>query len=375
VRSPQSGQIRLLPVESPDDWEYACGAFPMATAFHRYDFLQSVAPSLSCEFVPLRVVSAGRPVGVAPLMVKRIGPFCTINWVPFPYLGPLVPEPLLPATLSALRLEARRRRAVAHQQSFSQRTDHGQAEGFDSSTDRTLVIPLSGRSDNDLLSAMQKKRREETRRAQRAGFEVCPARIQDFEDVDPWIDHVYAAQGMRNTYSAGTCAQVFRALADAPGCAFLVARLNNRAVGVIVALATAQRAFGWLVAIDPRYRSYHPQALLTWHALLWARDAGAAEFDLVGTPNEGIATYKRRFGAHERSYTVLLRQASPHRAALSALTHGRAVMSAGSPSIGNRHWRKQVRPGTDAYVRGDLQTSTNVPRARPDDDDIRVISD
>jgi hypothetical protein len=62
--------------------------------------------------------------------------------------------------------------------------------------------------------------------------------------------------------------------------------------------------------------------------LLWARDAGVAEFDLVGAPNEGIATYKSRFGAHERSYTVLLRQAPPHRAALSALTRSRAVIGA-----------------------------------------------
>jgi CelD/BcsL family acetyltransferase involved in cellulose biosynthesis len=306
----------------------------MTTPFHRYDFLQSVAPSLDCEFVPLRVMSAGRPVGIAPLMVKRLGPFCTINWVPFPYLGPLVPDALLPATLSALQLEARRRRALCHQQSFSAITDHGQAGGFISSTDRTLVISLSGRSDSDLLSAMQKKRREEIRRAQRAGFEVGPAQIQDLQDVDPWLDQVYAGQGLRNAYGAGACEQVFRALADAPGSAFQVARLNNRTVGVAVSLVMGERAFGWLVAIDPHYRSSHPQALLTWHALLWARDAGVAEFDLVGAPNEGIATYKRRFGAHERSYTVLLRQATPHRAALSALTRSRAVIGAVSSSVG-----------------------------------------
>lgn len=334
MRPPQPEQVVLLPVKSPGDWEHACGAFPMATPFHRYDFLQSVAPSLCCEFVPLHVLSAGRPVGIAPLMVKRIGPFCTINWVPFPYLGPLVPEELLPATLSALQVEARRRRAVCHQQSFSGRTDHGQAEGFTTSTARTFVIPLSGRSDDDLLSAMQKKRREELRRAQRAEFEVGPARIQDFQDVDAWLGQVFAGQGLRNNYGAGACEQVFRALAAAPGCAFQVARRGDRTVGVVVALATAQRAFGWLVAIDPRYRSYHPQALLTWHMLLWARDAGVAEFDLVGTPNEGIAAYKRRFGAHERSYTVLLRQAAPYRAALSALTRSRAVIGTVSPSVG-----------------------------------------
>jgi CelD/BcsL family acetyltransferase involved in cellulose biosynthesis len=348
-------------MESAGDWDHACGTFPMATAFHRYDFLKSVAPSLGCEFVPLRVLSSGRPVGIAPLMVKRIGPFCTINWVPFPYLGPLVPEALLPATLSALHVEARRRRAVCHQQSFSGITDHGQVKGFTSSTGRTFVIPLSGRSDSDLLAAMQKKRREEIRRAQRAGFEIRPAQIEDFHDVDEWLGQVYAAQGLSNTYRAGACEQVFRALADAPGSTFLVARLSNRTVGVVVALATAQRAFGWLVAIDPRYRPYQPQALLTWHTLLSARDAGVAEFDLVGGPNEGIATYKRRFGAQERPYTVLLRQAPPHRLALSALTRYRAVISAGSSSAGSRQWRRQVEPEQDAYVRAGENLDERTP--------------
>lgn len=327
VRSRQPERVLLLPVESPGGWEDAGGASPMATAFHRYDFLQSVAPSLDCEFVPLHVLSAGRPVGIAPLMVKQIGPLCTINWVPFPYVGPLVPEALLPATLSALHVEARRRRAVCHQQSFSGRMESGQAGSFTSSTGHTFIIPLSGRSDHDLLAAMQNKRRAAIRHAQRVGLKICAAQTQDFQDVDRWLSHTYAAQGLRNPYSAGACEQVFRALADTSGCAFQIARLDSRAIGLVVSFATAQRAFCWLAAIDPRYRTWQPQALLTWHALLWARDAGVAEFDLVGAPTEGIATYKRRFGAYERSYTVLRRQAPAHRAALSALTRYRAVIS------------------------------------------------
>jgi CelD/BcsL family acetyltransferase involved in cellulose biosynthesis len=324
--------VSLEPLASQRDWDHACAALPGATAFHRHDFLQAVAPSVRCRFVPLQVVVNGQIAGVAPLMVKQLGPVCTINWVPFPYLGPLVPAALLPATLSALRREGRRRRAIAHQQSFSDLIAGGLDGGFVATADRTFVMSLSGRSDADLLAAMQKKRREELRRAQRAGFTVGPAQIQDFRDVDTWLGEVYAAQGLSNFYGPGACEQVFRALAAAPGCTFQAARLDDRTVGVVVALAMGQRAFGWLVAIDPRYRSDHPQTLLTWHTLLWARDAGVAEFDLVGAPSEGIATYKRRFGADERSYTVLLRQAPLRRAALSVLTRSRAVIGAGSSS-------------------------------------------
>jgi CelD/BcsL family acetyltransferase involved in cellulose biosynthesis len=316
----QQGGVELAPVAGPADWEASCAAFAEATAFHRYDFLAAVAPAVRCRFVPLQVWHRGQAVGVAPLLVKRLGPFCTINWVPFPYLGPLVPATLLPDTLSALRAEARRRRAVGHQQSFSRLVPSRSDSGFGFATDRSFVTSLSNRSEEDLLAAMDNKRRQAIRRAQRLGYEVGPARRRDFGQVDAWIAEVYAAQGMRDSYRAGTLERVFAELGDTAGSAFHAARLGGQTVGMAAILATARRAFFWQVAIDPSHRPEHPQELLTWHALRWARDAGLDEFDLVGAPTEGIATYKRRFGAVERHYTVLSRQAAARRAALAVLS-------------------------------------------------------
>jgi CelD/BcsL family acetyltransferase involved in cellulose biosynthesis len=313
----QPGRVELAPVAGPADWEASCAAFAEATAFHRYDFLEAVAPAVCCRFVPLQVWHRGQAVGVAPLLIKRLGPFCTINWVPFPYLGPLVPAMLLPATLSALRREASRRRAVGHQQSFPRLMPGGPVSGFASATDRSFVISLSNRSEEDLLAAMHKKRRQAVRHTQRAGFEVGPAQRRDFRHVDAWIGEVYAAQGLRDSYRTGTCERVFAALGGTPGSAFHAARLAGRTVGLAVILATPRRAFFWQVAIDPAHRSEHPQELLTWRALQWARDAGLEELDLVGTPTKGIAEYKRRFGAAERLYTVLSWQAAARRAALT----------------------------------------------------------
>jgi hypothetical protein len=322
-------EVALVAPSSPGEWEDACAAFSDATAFHRYDFLQAVAPPLRCRFVPRLVVFQGRPAGVAPLLVKQLGPFCTINWAPFPYLGPLVPSALIPATLSALAREARRRRAVNHQQSFSYVLACGPAGGFTSHTDRTFVIPLGNRSDDDLLAAMQHGGRRHIRRAQRAGLEVGPAEAEDVRLMDAWLNPVFAAQGLRTPYRPGTYSRIFAALRNAPGAVFYAARRRGRTVGVEVVFATARRAFAWQAAVDPAHRSHYPQALLTWHALLWARGAGAAEFDLVGAPNEGIATYKRRLGGVERHFTVLHSQARLHRSALRALSRVRSGRQAG----------------------------------------------
>jgi len=327
-REQQDG-VQLVRAGSQGDWEEACAVFAGATAYHRYDFLQSVAPSLHCQFMPMMVLFRKKVAGVAPLLVKRLGLFSSINWVPFPYLGPLVPPELLPATLSALRLEARRLRAVNHQESFACLMPADSADGFTSVTDRTFVVPLDGRSDDDLLAAMSKTRRQDLRRAQQGGFEVVPAETADFRHADDWFSQVYAAQGLRTAYPPGTHVRVFGALKNAPGSVFYAARLDGLTVAVLAGFSTARRAFGWQSAVDPSHRTNYPQTLLHWRSLQWARDAGAIEFDMVGAPNEGIAAYKRRFGALERHYTVLQRQAGPYLKANSALSHLRSCYRGG----------------------------------------------
>jgi CelD/BcsL family acetyltransferase involved in cellulose biosynthesis len=312
-------EVLLERTESASEWEDACARCTGATAFHRHDFLHSVAPLIDCEFVPLMVRSGEQVVGVAPLLVKRLGPFCSINWVPFPYLGPLVPPELIPATLSALSLRARRLRAINHQQSFAEVVPDGTAGGFTPVTGRTFIVPLAGRSDHDLLASMHSTRRQQISRAQRHGFEVCPAEPADFQLMELWAGQVFAGQGLPPAYPDGTYAQMFSLLNSAPGSAFHAVRLDGQTVAVDISFISGGRAFGWQGGVNPSCRSKHPQVLLVWHRLQWARSMGAIEFDMVGAPNEGIAQFKRHFGALERPYTVLLRQARPHRIAQSAL--------------------------------------------------------
>jgi CelD/BcsL family acetyltransferase involved in cellulose biosynthesis len=260
---------------------------------------------------------------VAPLLLRQLGPFCTVNWAPFPYLGPLVPDGLTPATLAMLRIEARQQRAVNHQQCFSQVIADRPADGFTDLTDRTFVVPLAGRSDDELLAAMHATRRNEVRRARRAGFEVRTAESDDFPLMEAWVRQVFAVQGLPPPYRTGTYGHVFDTLADAPGASFVSARLDGRTVAVAIVLETAQRAFLWQFGVDPLHKSGYPHLLLIWHCLLRARDAGATEFDLVGAPNSGIAAYKSKFGALERQYSVVRREAMPHK--LLSVAHRAAL--------------------------------------------------
>lgn len=317
--------ITFRPARSPAEWERAQAGLPGMTAFHRHGFLQAVAPALGCRFVPLLARWRGRPVGVAPLLVKRLGPACTVNWVPFPYLGPLVPPSLLSAALSALAREGRRRRALNHQQSFAHPVAAEAAPGFVSSVERTFVTALSGRTDEDLLSVMQRGRRQQILRAQAAGLQVCPAQRDDIRLLASWAGRIFTAQDLPPAYCLDAYERVYDALRGVPGTVFLSARAGGRTVAVDLSFVHGRTAFGWQAATAGGPEAELAKVLLSWHALVRARDAGAAEFDFVGAPTEGIADYKRRFGAAERRYTVLRRQATLHRKAQSALSWARAL--------------------------------------------------
>lgn len=312
-----SEKVQLEPIDSRVDWESLCENYPEATAFHRYDFLEVIASAIQCRFVPLAISFRGTKVGVAPLLLKQLGPFCTINWAPFPYLGPLVPSALVPATLSALTKEAARRRALNHQESFPHTIIAAGLSSFTAHNDRTFVVPLKDRSDEDLMAAMHPGRRSEIRKAQRSGFEICTSVAEDFRSMDIWNEQVYAAQGMPPAYAPGTYNRVFQALRSARGVSFSSARLNGNLVGVQIYIATSRRDFMWQCGTDPAYKS--AQALLMWRRFIEARDDGLSEVDLVGTPNEGIAHYKKRFGAVERHYSVMQSQARSYQLALSAI--------------------------------------------------------
>jgi Acetyltransferase (GNAT) domain len=296
-----------LETGSRADWDETLAEHPGATAFHRYEFLDCVAASLRCTFEPLVIMQGTERAGVAPLVVRKIGPLCTLNWMPFPYVGPLTSESLLPAVVSLLASEGTLRGAIHHQQAFADLVSEGVAGKFNPGTDRTFAVPLDGRSDEALLAAMTRNGRWEISRARREGVQVHPAERADLRLMERWSEAIYARQGLPPKYPAGTYERVFDALGADASSHFHAARVDGKTIAVNLCFSTGKRSFDWQMATDPAHHKACPQALLLWHHLTAARDRGDAYFDLGGAPTEGIATYKRNFGAVERHYTVLSR--------------------------------------------------------------------
>jgi CelD/BcsL family acetyltransferase involved in cellulose biosynthesis len=290
--------------------------------FHRHDWLTTMADVLGLDFHPLTVVADGEPVGVAPMLLKRVGPVRTVNWLPFPYVGPLVPAAVLPDTLGLLAAWERRRRVVRSQHVLlSTVEDNG---GYAPHDDRTFVVPL--RDEESLLHGVEAKRRAKIRRARTNGVVVRSATEHEVCHLLPaWSAATFAAQGLPAPYPVAGYRAVWSAFHDSADARFSTAVLAGEPVGVQVSFAGAPRAVAWAMAGAGTRAASFAQPLLYWDTMCWALGRGCAEFDLVGAPTEGIARYKRDWGAREVRYSVLRRQAPAHRVAMrlrAAVTPG-----------------------------------------------------
>lgn len=303
-------RVTLTPLADPSAYA-ALADQPGATPFHDHTFLSALAPHLSMEFRALSVDVDGESIGVAPIMVRRLGPVSSINWVPFPYLGPLVPDEHRTVTLDAVYRLGWRLAAVNHQQSFARSiTAPEQLTQFD---DVTYVIDVAGRSADELWQSVTPTRRTQIGRAERAGLTVTDGDLSDVAALYPHLAATFARQGEPVPYSLGAITSVYQAMRETNSVHITAVRDGDRAVAASVALLGHGTLATWLIMSDPAYAKTHASAAAMWRHISRASSLGARRLDMVGAPTAGIAEYKQRFGANAESFTVTRRQTALYR--------------------------------------------------------------
>ena len=287
-------------------WSRACEASGQKiTAFHTWTWLRAAAPLLAGTFVPYVVRRGSVDVGVLPILVRRRGLLATIDCVPFPYCGPLVPADALPDCLALLRREATRRLTVRTTIQFppgaTVDAELLRSHQFTPRGDVTYVIDTSV-SEERLWAGLTSECRRRVRMTERSGLRIDlepdPRLLDDFHR------YTFADRGGRSGYVA----DLSRALARLAGpdlrlrCVSAVR--DGEPLGVLVTLATDTAALGWMGGVFPQHRATHAGHLLYWDAIRWAATTGCRTLDMVGVPNEGIARFKRQFGGSLESYVV-----------------------------------------------------------------------
>jgi lipid II:glycine glycyltransferase (peptidoglycan interpeptide bridge formation enzyme) len=146
----------------------------------------------------------------------------------------------------------------------------------------TILIDLAG--DDAMLAAMKPKWRYNVRLAERKGVTV---RVMQRSDL-PAFHQLMRATGARDGFAVHSDAYFDAAfdLLTPDHAAFLVAECAGEALAaIVVALAGKTAVYLW-GASSERERSRMPNHALQWAGMRWARDRGAACYDLWGIPDD-----------------------------------------------------------------------------------------
>ena len=303
---------------SDSAWDQALAAFPRATAFHTSRWLRATAPGLGYDLSLQALVEDGRVVGLAPLATRRRGPFSLMGFLPYPYVGPLAS----PGRLAPLLRAMRRPGTVTSRIEFPPGADVDSVAlalaGYRVIDDTTMVVPLAGRSEDDLWAALDAECRTAVRRAAKGGVEVVQADEDMVCRLMPAMQReAYTRNGARPPYDERVLRAIWEAYGGTDDARFSAAVRDDRVLGVQVMILRGDTGFGWGSATRPE-RGVSPSTALYWAELRWCIERGVARADLVGTPTPGVARFKRQFGAIPERYVVGQAQSPAYRA-LSAV--------------------------------------------------------
>jgi CelD/BcsL family acetyltransferase involved in cellulose biosynthesis len=299
--------IRLAATSDGALWQNLVEASPHRTAFHDWSWLWMVSDLFGWRFEPLLVLHDDEPVGVLPLFRERRPSPRSVS-VPFPFLGPLVPDQHLVATLRELRRWQAQRGLVMVRFDFAPRAGSTVKEALTAArcdwvNDSTFVVDLSHGSHEVLRARTDREIRRRLRRAEENGVEVRPSLPGELANLLPRIlDEAYSSHGKPSPYPAGCGEQIERWSAGRSDVYIGTALVHGTPAGVLVALGGAPVSIGWLGGCLRDFRRAAPNSILMVDSLDWALDQGHAAMDLAGYVNDEVAQFKAAFGAEQQPY-------------------------------------------------------------------------
>ncbi len=303
-------RLRLQPCSDVALWDRLVLTLPGGTSFHVSHFLDLQERMLGVRIERHLLLADGQPVGALPV-VRRSRRSLRSPWLPFPMLGPVVPEDLLPAALREFRRRQRRgllvlgRFDVAPALAAAAPAAAG-ATGMQVREDGTAVLDLEHRSAATLDSRMTASRRQGIRRAERAGVHAREARPGEVSAVlDAALDGAYARRGSVNPYPAGSGARIEDWARGREDVFLGVVFDRDVLVGATVVLAGHSVAAGWVGACLPGARACNAEAVLLREAFLWAMRRGNAAIDFGGRVDDDVERFKLSFGARAARYVTV----------------------------------------------------------------------
>jgi CelD/BcsL family acetyltransferase involved in cellulose biosynthesis len=307
--------LRLQRVEPADAIWADRATYPDRLIFHTPAWLRFVAESQRADPVLATITDGTSTVGhFTGLLTRRYGlrilgsPMAgwTTSYLGF-NLDPAIPRR---AALEALMPFAFRDLGCAHLEI----RDRGLAEsdleglGLRWAAAPTAVIDLTPGEDA-LFGAMASACRRNIRKADKSGV-VIEEVTDDPTFADEFYDQlrdVFAKQNLVPTYSVERVRSLIRNLGPAGNLLLLRARdPEGRCIATAVLPWYHRTMYFWGGASYRQHQHLRPNEALIWHALRYAKNHGATEFDFVGGNS-----YKAKYGTTEVPVPWARRSRSP----------------------------------------------------------------
>lgn len=317
--------------QDPDAWDAFVaaapnGSFPQLTAW-----AEANAPK---GWRARRVIasSASGPVG-AQLLIHHLrpGPWGRA-YAPRGPVGPALDAPAIAAFTRAVRVVAAEERLV-HVTIDPELEAGGPVEGWlrdegwepagEIQINRTRIIDL-GRPEAELWGDLRSSTRWSVNKAGRSGFVVTETGAEGLDDFGA----LYLETARRVGFTPFAYRAVYEAFARRGSARILMARAPGGApAATLMLLDCGDRVielYGASSREGARGRANH---LVKWEAIRSSAARGMARYDLWGTDEEGVATFKASFGGAERQYVAAWRLVTDARAArlVVAADQGRRV--------------------------------------------------
>jgi CelD/BcsL family acetyltransferase involved in cellulose biosynthesis len=284
------------------------------TGFHRWFFLAALAEALGLRLRAFAVTARGERVGVVPLLFRRRGPVCTVNYLPVPHVGPVLrPQALragrLAGLLRAVEPVLTRERVVVTKWAFAPGLEvpAGQfaARGFEVSRGRNFVVPAATPVD-DYLKALPEAKRAAIRRCGRNGMSAGPSTR---EEITQWfprrVAEPYLRQGVAPDYSLAAARALAARLSGDPRMLWRTVRDGERVLAVNAAIVDTERLWGWMLVGD-RLPGASAHVAGYWDAIRWSLSRGLA-CDMGGAPTSGIGEFKAEMGGQAEPTVTIKR--------------------------------------------------------------------
>ena len=300
-RESLSVQITSITADRREKWNAFVAREPSFALFQSWEWGELKA-NLGWRVFRIAIEDDGQIVAGAQMLIRSmpiIG-LLSIAYIPRGPLGRWLDETIKPQLLSELHRIATSHRAVflkiepslpndpTINQTLEQ--DHFQAGFYANHSRATIILDLRQDLD-DLLKQMRKKTRQYIRLASKRGVVVRTGNAGDLPD----FYDLMKITGKRASFSPRTYNHYkleWQTFTENNQAILLMAYNQDRLLAGRMIFRFGTHAAEFYAGSLDEYRDLHPNYLLIWEAIKWAKTQGCQSYDLWGIPHEvGQAVY------------------------------------------------------------------------------------